>query len=164
MKQERPAYKPPGLLISIVPVAFLVLALGYTVVVIEGPVQMPLLLATAVTSALAVALGLPWKEVEEGLLKGIFLGLRASLILMVIGSLIGAWILSGIVPTMIYYGLKLLTPSLFLFMTCLICAVISLATGSSWSTAGTVGLALIGVGTALGVPASMTAGAIISGA
>ncbi len=164
MKQERPAYKPPGLLISLVPVAFLVLALGYTVVVIEGPVQMPLLLATAVTSALAVALGLPWKEVEEGLLKGIYLGLRASLILMVIGSLIGAWILSGIVPTMIYYGLKLLTPSLFLFMTCAICAIISLATGSSWSTAGTVGLALIGVGTALGVPASMTAGAIISGA
>lgn len=154
----------PGLLISLVPIAILVLSLGYTVLVIQGPVQVPLLFATAVTAALAVALGSPWKEIEEGLLKGIYVALRACLILMVIGCLIGTWILSGIVPTMIYFGLKLLTPALFLFMTCFICAVIALATGSSWSTAGTVGLALIGVGTALGVPQPMTAGAIISGA
>ena len=161
--RRQPAVKP-GLLISLAPIAILVLSLGYTVVVVEGPVQVPLLFATAITAGIAVLLGHPWKEIEEGLLKGIYLALRASLILMVIGSLIGTWILSGIVPTMIYFGLKLLTPALFLFMTCFICSIISLATGSSWSTAGTVGLALIGVGTALGVPPPMTAGAIISGA
>jgi NhaC family Na+:H+ antiporter len=151
-------------LISLIPITILILSLFYTVYFVKGPVQVPLLFATAVTAGIAVLLGHPWKEVEEGLLKGIYLALRASLILMVIGSLIGTWILSGIVPTMIYFGLKLLTPALFLFMTCFICAIIALATGSSWSTAGTVGLALIGVGTALGVPPPMTAGAIISGA
>ncbi len=154
----------PGLLISLLPIAILILSLGYTVVVIDGPVQVPLMFATAVASAIAVLLGHPWKDIEDGLLKGIYMALRAALILMVIGCLIGTWILSGIVPTMIYFGLKLLTPSLFLFMTCSICAIIALATGSSWSTAGTVGLALIGIGTALGVPPPMTAGAIISGA
>ena len=136
--QPRKPATRPGILISLVPITILVLSLGYTVVVLEGPVQVPLLFATAVTAAIAVWLGNPWKEVEEGLLKGIYLALRASLILMVIGSLIGTWILSGIVPTMIYFGLKLLTPALFLFMTCSICAIIALATGSSWSTVATL--------------------------
>lgn len=154
----------PGLLVSLTPIFVLILSLFYTIVFMRGPVQIPLLLSTAVAACIAVALGHSWKEVEKGLQQGIILALRACLILMVIGCLIGSWILSGIVPTMIYYGLKLMTPSLFLFMTCLICSIIALATGSSWSTAGTIGLALIGVGNALGVPSPMTAGAIISGA
>ncbi len=162
-KPQSRAPRAPGVLVSLVPILLLVLALLYAVRV-GAPTQIPLLFAAAVAAGMAVWLGHPWKSVEEGLQRGIVLALRACLILMVIGSLIGTWILSGIVPGMIYYGLKLLTPSLFLFMTCLICSIIALATGSSWSTAGTVGLALIGVGSALGVPVAMTAGAIISGA
>jgi len=90
--------------------------------------------------------------------------MQAIIILMIIGVLIGAWILSGTVPTMIYYGLKILSPGIFLVATCIICAIVSLATGSSWTTAGTVGIALIGVGIGLGIPTPMIAGAIISGA
>ncbi len=161
--EPSPKPRTPGLLVSLIPIAILVGSLFYAVR-IEAPTQIPLLFAAAVAAGMAVWLGHPWKEVEEGLQHGIILALRACLILMVIGSLIGTWILSGIVPGMIFYGLKLLTPALFLFMTCLICSIIALATGSSWSTAGTVGLALIGVGSALGVPVGQTAGAIISGA
>jgi NhaC family Na+:H+ antiporter len=88
----------------------------------------------------------------------------AILILMVVGTLIGTWIMGGIVPSMIYYGLKVLSPGIFLVATLIICSIVSLGTGSSWSTAGTVGVALVGVGQGLGVPVAMVAGAIISGA
>ena len=89
--------------------------------------------------------------------------MQANMILLVVGSLIGVWILSGIVPTMVYYGIKLITPSLFLPVATIVCAIVSLSTGSSWSTGGTVGIALIGIGQALGIPVEMVAGAVISG-
>jgi len=98
------------------------------------------------------------------MIHGINLAMGAILILMVVGLMIGTWISGGIVPTMIYYGLKVLSPGIFLGATMIICSIISLGTGSSWSTAGTVGVALIGVGHGLGVPTAMVAGAIISGA
>ncbi|HEX9786081.1 MAG TPA: Na+/H+ antiporter NhaC [Opitutaceae bacterium] len=101
---------------------------------------------------------------QQGIVDGIVIALPACLILLVIGMLIGTWMLSGIVPTMIFYGLQLISPSVFLFTTCLICSLVSLATGSSWSTAGTVGIALIGVGQGLGIPPPLVAGAIVSGA
>src|SRR5690606_5309881 len=86
------------------------------------------------------------------------------MILLLVGALIGTWILSGVVPAMIYYGIKLINPSIFLPVACFICSVVSMATGSSWSTAGTVGIALMGIGSTLGIPAPMIAGAVISGA
>jgi NhaC family Na+:H+ antiporter len=92
------------------------------------------------------------------------LAMGAILILMVVGTMIGTWIMGGIVPSMIYYGLKVLSPGIFLVATLIICSIVSLGTGSSWSTAGTVGVALVGVGQGLGVPVAMVAGAIISGA
>src|SRR5690625_4760536 len=94
----------------------------------------------------------------------IIMALTSCIILMIVGMLIGTWILGGVVPSMIYYGLLILSPKIFLVAACLICALVALGTGSSWSTAGTVGVALIGVGQGLGVPLPMTAGAIISGA
>jgi NhaC family Na+:H+ antiporter len=123
-----------------------------------------LIAGTAVAAIVALRLGYSWDELENGLIHGITLALKACVILMIIGILIGTWILSGIVPTMIYWGLKVLSPSIFLVATCFICSLVSLATGSSWSTAGTVGIALIGVGKGLGIPLPMVAGAIISGA
>lgn len=128
------------------------------------PVQVPLVAATAVAALMAWRLGWSWNEIHRSFLDGIRLSLGAVLILLVVGMLIGVWIASGVVPMLIGWGLKLLTPGAFLFAACLICAVISLATGSSWTTAGTVGVALMGVGEGLGVPAPMVAGAIISGA
>jgi NhaC family Na+:H+ antiporter len=98
------------------------------------------------------------------MVHGITLAMGAILILMVVGTMIGTWILGGVVPTMIFYGLKILSPGIFLVATMVICSIVSLGTGSSWSTAGTVGLALIGVGGALGIPLPMVAGSIISGA
>ena len=140
------------------------LFIGVTIIKFDGESHIPLILGTCVASIMAVRLGLKWKEIEKSLVHGITLGLQACLILMVVGTLIGLWILGGVVPAMIYYGLKLVVPSIFLVTTCVICSLVSLSTGSSWSTAGTVGLALIGIGNTLGIPAHMVAGAIISGA
>lgn len=149
---------------ALIPVLFLILALFVTIVVLGQSAHIPLILATAVAAGVSVALGYPWKQIQEGMVQGINLAMGAILILMVVGTMIGTWISGGIVPAMIFYGLKVLSPGIFLVATMLICSVVSLGTGSSWSTAGTVGVALIGVGQGLGIPAAMVAGAIISGA
>jgi len=149
---------------ALIPVVFLVLALFVTIVILGQSAHIPLIMATAVAAGVAVALGYPWKQIQEGMVQGINLAMGAILILMVVGTMIGTWISGGIVPAMIFYGLKVLSPGIFLAATMLICSVVSLGTGSSWSTAGTVGVALIGVGQGLGIPAAMVAGAIISGA
>ncbi len=156
--------RQPLLWHALVPVLFLVLFLGLNIIVYDGSPHIPLIGGSVVASFMGFLLGHSWKKIESGLVHGIQIALQACLILLVIGLLIGTWIISGIVPSMIYYGLKILSPSIFLLATCLICALVSLATGSSWSTAGTVGIALIGVGQGLGIPLPMVAGAIVSGA
>ena len=135
-----------------------------SVLTVSLPVQIPLLGATVIAALMAWRLGWRWKAIEEAFVDGIRLSLGAVLILLVVGVLIGTWIASGVVPLMIVYGLQLLSPGAFLLATCAICAVVSLVTGSSWTTAGTVGVALIGIGVGLKVPLPMVAGAIISGA
>ena len=157
--------REPQLWEALVPVVSLIAILGVNIFTFGSEYhQVPLILAAAVASFMGLKLGFTWKEVEDGMIKGIVVGLKAILILMIVGMMIGTWIAGGIVPLLIHYGLQLLNPSYFLVACCLICVVVSLATGSSWTTAGTVGIALVGVGTALGLPSSMTAGAIISGA
>jgi len=150
--------------VALVPVIFLVLALFVTIVLLSQSAHIPLILAAAVAACVAVYLNYSWGEIRSGMVQGINLAMGAILILMVVGLMIGTWISGGIVPAMIYYGLKVLSPGIFLGATMIICSIISLGTGSSWSTAGTVGVALIGVGQGLGVPTAMVAGAIISGA
>ncbi|MFC2156921.1 Na+/H+ antiporter NhaC [Acidobacteriota bacterium] len=149
---------------ALVPVFFLIAALSVTIVVFKQDPHIPLILAAAVAAIVAVIHRHPWKEIQDGMVHGISLAMGAILILMVVGTMIGTWISGGIVPSMIFYGLKILSPGIFLVATLIICSIVSLGTGSSWSTAGTVGVALIGVGQGLGVPAPMVAGAIISGA
>lgn len=161
-KNETP--RKPNLFESLVPVAFLMALLSIAIIKYGSSPHIPLVAGTAVAAIMAIRLGFSWQEVEDGIIHGITLALKACLILMIIGTLIGTWILGGIVPTMIFWGLKVLSPGIFLVATCIICALVSLSTGSSWSTAGTVGIALIGVGQGLGVPVPMVAGAIISGA
>ncbi len=148
-------------------VAFTIGLLMYTVIPafgVNGSVHIPLVLAALAASLLAIfRLGYSWQEVEEGIIASIMGTMQAILILGIIGMIIGTWILGGIVPILIYYGLQILNPGIFLVAACLLCCVISLATGSSWTTAGTVGIALMGVAAGLGVPLPMAAGAIISG-
>lgn len=123
-----------------------------------------LILAACFAAVIAIANGWKWNFLEQGILAAINRSMQAMLILMIVGLMIGAWIAGGVVPSLIYYGLMVLSPSIFLFAGCLLCCIVSLATGSSWSTAGTIGVALIGVGMGLGIDPAMTAGAIVSGA
>jgi NhaC family Na+:H+ antiporter len=150
--------------VALIPVVFLVGILFLAIGFLKQDPHIPLICASAVAAIIAVIYKFTWKETLDGMLHGINLAMGAILILIVIGTLIGTWMLGGIVPTMIYYGLTILSPGIFLAASLLICSIVSLGTGSSWSTAGTVGVALIAVGKGLGIPAPLVAGAIISGA
>jgi len=156
--------KEMPLAIALIPIVFLIVALSFVIIVFKQTPHIPLICAAAVAAAVAVFRKHRWKEIQEGMVHGITLAMGAILILMVIGTMIGTWIMGGVVPSMIYYGLKILSPGIFLIATLIVCSIVSLGTGSSWSTAGTVGVALIGVGRGLGIPVPMVAGAIISGA
>ncbi len=129
-----------------------------------GESHMALILAGAFAAIVAVLNGWKWSYIEQGALASISRTMQACLILMVVGMMLGSWAAGGVIPTMMYYGIKVIAPSVFLFTACLLCSIVSLATGSSWSTAGSMGVALVGVGTALGFPAYVTAGAVVSGA
>ena len=142
----------------------LIALLMWTILKTGGYVHIPLIIAGIVGAIVAIANGFKWAYIEKGIINNIGRSMQAIMILFTVGMLISAWIAGGIVPTMIYYGLMLLSPGIFLVATCLICCIVSLATGSSWTTAGTVGIALIGVGAGLGISLPMAAGAIISGA
>ncbi len=151
--------------ISIIPVIFIIAALAVSIIIFEADPHIPILIGAAAGTFIAVyVLGYKWEEIEKGIIDSIGSVMQAILILAIIGMLIGSWIAGGVVPTLIYYGLKILSPTFFLAASMLLCSVVSLATGSSWTTAGTVGVALIGVGQGLGVSAPLAAGAIISGA
>lgn len=162
-------YKEPSLLDSLIPIIFLVFLLSSSVYLFGndssgGPNQIALLLAMAVSAVIGMKNGYKWKDIEEGIIKGITVSLGAILILLAVGSLIGTWLLSGTVPTLIYYGLQLLDPALFYTATSIICAVVAMSIGSSWTTAATVGVALMGVSNGMGMSEAITAGAVVSGA
>ena len=129
-----------------------------------GEAHVSLIFAGAFAAIIAMLNGWKWSYMEQGILAAINRTMQAILILAVVGLMLGSWYAGGVVPSMMYYGIKVIAPSIFLFTACLLCSIVSLATGSSWSTAGSMGVALIGVGTALGFPAYMTAGAVVSGA
>ncbi|MCR9166166.1 MAG: Na+/H+ antiporter NhaC [Nannocystaceae bacterium] len=130
----------------------------------EGTGHLPLILAAVTGGIVARAYGWSWKTLQHGIDKAIGMAMSAMLILLVIGLLMGTWLVSGVVPALVDWGLSLLSPSFFLPTACAVCSVVSLVSGSSWSTAGTVGIAMIGIGGALGIDPAMTAGAVISGA
>ena len=161
--------KKPSFILAMIPIVVLVGLLYFNVKIYGedatyGSNQIALIITTLVASIIGVSLGFKWNHLEGGIVKSITSALPAILILLLIGALAGTWMISGIVPTMIYYGLEILNPKVFLVAACIVSAIVSMATGSSWSTIATVGLALIGVGDALGFSLPMVAGAIISGA
>jgi NhaC family Na+:H+ antiporter len=162
-------HREPSRLESLVPIVALVALLGLSVFLYGGdssygPNQIALIVAAMVAAALGIRNGYTWKELEAGIVHGISLSTGAVLILLMVGALIGTWILSGTVPTMIYYGLGVLSPDWFYAAAVIICAVVALATGSSWTTAGTIGVALVGIASVQGLNLGIAAGAIISGA
>ncbi len=161
--------REPTLLESFVPIIFLIILLTVNVGIfgdlsLDGSNQIVLILSAAVATLVSLRLGFQWDEIQKGIVKSISSAMASILILLLIGALAGTWLLSGVVPAMIYYGLQILNPTIFLFAACIVCAVVSIATGSSWTTAATVGIALIGIGKALGIHEGYVAGAILSGA
>lgn len=131
---------------------------------LSGASQISLMMATAVCVCLSMAIyKKPWKEIEGSITSTIGSSSISIVILLLIGMMSGTWMVSGVVPTLIYYGIQIMSPTFFLLCSCAICAVVSVMTGSSWTTVATIGIALLGIGNALGIPHAWTAGAIISG-
>ncbi|WP_025786266.1 Na+/H+ antiporter NhaC [Sporosarcina sp. D27] len=149
---------------AILPLVIMIGVMLVTVVWLKQGPHMPLIVGTSIASLVAWKYGFNWKEIEEMMYKGIRLALPAVVIIMLVGLTIGAWMGGGIVATMIFYGLKLITPAWFLVAIMIICSIVSLAIGSSWSTMATIGVAGMGIGLSMGIPAGMVAGAVISGA
>ena len=126
--------------------------------------HVPMFIGVVAAALMAMRLGYKWAEIEKSMLDGIYKALQSCCILIIVGILIGVWINAGVVPSMIYYGLKILHPAIFFIATVIICSITSLATGTSWGTMGTMGVAFMGIGYGLGMSQAMTAGAILSGA
>lgn len=160
----------PSPLISIVPLIVLVAMISLTITLfgsdaLSGGSQVSLFIATGVCVSLSMCIyKTPWTCFEEQIKQTIGSASVSIVILIIIGMLSGSWMISGVVPTLIYYGVQIMSPQFFLISTCVICAIVSVMTGSSWTTIATIGIALLGIGDALNVPAPWTAGAIISGA
>jgi len=167
LMQEKTA-RDPSLFQAFIPIFVLIGLLALNVLyfgdTLDGSNQTALILASAVAGIIAIVLGVKWDHIISSMVNSISIAMPSILILLLIGSLAGTWVLSGVVPTLIYYGLKIFHPSIFLFATVIITGIVSLATGSSWSTVATIGIALIGVGRALGFNDGLVAGAVISGA
>ena len=161
--------KPPTMLDALIPVISLILMLALSVYLFgdessSGPNQIVLTLGAAIAAIVAMQKGHSWPEILKAIIAGISTAMGAILILLSVGGLIGTWLMAGTVPSLIYYGLELLNPHWFFAASCVICAVAALATGSSWTVAGTLGVALIGVAMGLGLSPAIAAGAIVSGA
>ncbi len=161
--------KSPNLLQSFIPIVFLIALLTFNVIIwkdgtLDGSNQIALLLAASVGAVIAIKMGIKWTYIRDNIVEKIGKAMPSILILLFIGALSGTWLLSGAIPTLIYYGLDVLHPSIFLFAAVVISSLVSLATGSSWSTIATIGVALLGIGNAMGIDDAVTAGAIISGA
>lgn len=170
MKKATPSVqKLPSLGLSLVPVLALISLLAADVIAFGedssyGANQIAMLLAALVAGGIGMIQGTKWESMSKAMSNSVAQTTEALLILLMIGALSGTWLLAGIIPAFIHYGLQVLEPGIFLFAACIICGVLSLATGSSWGTVGTIGIALIGIGTALGLSPGWIAGAIISGA
>ncbi|MEM9848954.1 MAG: Na+/H+ antiporter NhaC family protein, partial [Bacteroidota bacterium] len=155
---------------ALLPILVLIALLGYNVLFIfgddalSGSNQFILLLGAAVAAIVGFKNKVSYQSMMEEVANNVKSTTGAILILLMVGSLAGTWLISGIIPAMIYYGLLILNPTIFLPATVIICAIISIATGSSWTTSATVGIALIGIGGAIGLPLGMVAGAVLSGA
>ncbi|GET34760.1 sodium:proton antiporter [Prolixibacter bellariivorans] len=168
MSQAQEDLNKPALWQAFLPIIFLITLLSMNVWFFEdtlaGANQIALLLSAAVAGLICHRLKRSWTTIQGRVLKNISSAMPSMLILLLIGSLAGTWMISGVVPAMIFYGLDIISPKLFLFSAVVVSAIVSVATGSSWSTVATIGVALLGIGKTLGFSEAVVAGAIISGA
>lgn len=164
MSQKEKTPRLPKVWEALLVLGILIVALAVGIIVYGVDPHVPMLIGVGGAAIMASILGYKWDEIESFMIKGISKAMQSIMILVIIGVLIGVWIDAGVVPSMIYYGLKILNPKIFFIACVLICSITALATGTSWGTMGTMGVALMGIGMGLGLNPAMTAGAIISGA
>lgn len=161
--------KRPTLIVALLPIILLIAMLYFNIKnygddSVAGPNQIALLMSAAVAGIIAIRLGRKWKDIRKQMINVISEAMPSILILLLIGALAGTWMISGVVPTLVYYGLEILNPKYFLVIAVIISAIVAVSTGSSWSTIATIGVALFSIGIAMGFNSGMVAGAIISGA
>lgn len=157
--------RKPSLAISLIPIVSVFVLLLLALIKYKVDIQLPLITASIVAAFISVVvLKNKWDFIEQGIINSIQNAMQAILIACIIGLIIGSWIAGGIVPSLIYYGLKLLSPKFFLVTCLIVCSVVSISSGSSWTTCGTLGVAMVGIGAAMGIPAPITAGSVVSGA
>ena len=166
---DNPRAHPPSLADAIIPLVALVVLIAGSLAIfgldaLDGPIQVALLLCALTAALIALKNGHSWEEIQQAAQGSLASISSAVFILLAVGALIGVWSLSGTIPTLVYYGIKLLSPIWFYAAAALICGIVAMTIGSSWTTAGTVGVGLIEVAAALGVSAPITAGAVVSGA
>ena len=154
----------PSLFYSLIPLLIMGLLLGVGYGVYHIRAEALLIISATVAGIMAWRIGWTWKELESGIVDSVTQAMPAMLIVITVGLLIGSWIISGTIPMMIHYGMDIISPKYFLITASILCSVVSLFTGSSWGTVGTVGIALMGIAESFGLPRGMTAGAIITGA
>ncbi|QDY70685.1 Na+/H+ antiporter NhaC [Qingshengfaniella alkalisoli] len=158
-------HRQPSLALALTPIILTLIVLGVQLFYFgDFTPHIPLAIGLAITGLVGMVLGMKWTDVEEGVFHVIHVSLPSVSVLICVGMIIGVWIASGTVPTLIYYGLVILSPQIFLAAAMILCAVVSLSLGTSWGTVGTVGLALMGIGAGFDVPVYWTAGAVVSGA
>ena len=155
--------KTPSLGLAVLPLVLMGLLLGVGYGLYKIKPQVLLVAAAFLTGVLAVLLKFSWEDMQKGIVESISKALPAILIMLTVGILIGSWMASGTIPMIIYYGLKLISPQFFLVTACLVCSITALATGTSWGTVGTVGVAFVGIAMGLGMPLGLAAGAIVAG-
>lgn len=143
MNAKEKVKKEPTLLLALTPVVLTVIILIFSVSVLKVDVQVPLILGTCITAFIAIVfLGYTWQDLEDGAIESLKSIMQAVLLLIIIGATIGTWIVGGVVPALVYYGLQILTPAFFLVACMILCSIVSLAAGGSWATVGTIGIAL----------------------
>ena len=160
---EHETKKEFSFLMAMIPLTVMVITMLYAIVVLETDPHLPLMIGTITAAIVALISGFKFDDLEEMMYKGVRLALPAVIIIMLVGLIIGSWIGGGVVATMVYYGLMIISPQYFLVTICLICGIVSLAIGSSWSTMATIGVAGMGIGASMGINPAMIAGAVISG-
>ena len=160
---EHETKKEFSFFMAMIPLTVMVITMLYAIVVLETDPHLPLMIGTITAVIIAVISGFKFDDLEEMMYKGVRLALPAVIIIMLVGLIIGSWIGGGVVATMVYYGLMIINPQYFLVTICLICGIVSLAIGSSWSTMATIGVAGMGIGVSMGINPAMIAGAVISG-
>lgn len=157
--------RKPSLAISLIPIVSVFVLLLLALIKYKVDIQLPLITASIIAAFISVVvLKNKWDFIEQGIISSIQNAMQAILIACIIGLIIGSWIAGGIVPSLIYYGLKLLSPKFFLVTCLVVCSIVSISSGSSWTTCGTLGVAMVGIGAAMGIPTAVTAGCVVSGA